>query len=406
MPERKTMSSSENATPLLSLLPIAEHTLAESLGGETRLEPGANLDGRSNVMRCSVTTNREGAPSSVIVKCAQRAQGPLYNPDDVSAESPALPFFRDWLGVQFLHRVSGEPFVGPRFYGGDRAHGVFVMEDLGDGGSLANLLLGSDPERATEGLLALASTLGRMHADSIGREAVFQELCSALGLTPEQVAVQNRRESTAAVQKLQDWCGLIGVQPASGLEADMEAISACLQSPDPFRAYTHGDPCPDNNRLTPDGLRLFDFEHGGFRHALIDGMYGRLPFPTCWCANRLPVFLPSQMEAAYRAELATACPEANEDAVFYREATAICAHWLLTTLDWHFENTLKEDEKWGVSSLRQRFVLRLQNFADTSEEWGHLRAFGHTAREMAVRLEALWGESVEPMPLYPAFRQE
>src|SRR5262249_43989831 len=140
------------------------------------------------------------------------------------------------------------------------------------------------------------------------------------------------------------------------------------------------------------------------RHALTDGMYGRLPFPTCWCVNRLPSEMTVKMETTYRAELATTCPEASDDALFHREATAACAAWLLTTLEWSFEETLQEDNTWGISSLRQRFPLRLHNFADTTEHWGHLTVLGRTARDMAARLEALWGD-VEPMPLYPAFRQ-
>jgi hypothetical protein len=74
-------------------------------------------------------------------------------------------------------------------------------------------------------------------------------------------------------------------------------------------------------------------------------------------------------------------------------------------MEWNLKETLQEDRSWGISSLRQRFPLRLRNFADTAEAWGTLTALGRTARDMAVRLEELWSREIEPMPLYPAFRQ-
>jgi hypothetical protein len=345
------------------------------------------------------------APTTVIVKCARQTEEFPYDPDDLTPGHWTPGFLRDWLGTQFLSAVPGDPPSGPRFYGGDRARGFFVIEDLGDGGSLADLLLGDDPARAEQGLLAFAAALGRMHAATIGQADTFHALCRALALAPDQVAMQTARDARADVRRLVGWCDALGVRPAPGFETDIEAACACIQSPGPFLAYTHGDPCPDNNRLTPDGLRLFDFEHGAFRHALFDGVYGRLPFPTCWCVNRLPPPLPAQMEAAYRAELAAACPEASDAATFCRETAAVCAAWLLTTMEWSFEETLQADRPWGISSLRQRIPLRLHSFADTAEAWGILTALGRTARDMAVRLEQLWGQEIEPMPLYPAFRQ-
>jgi hypothetical protein len=395
--------SAENSSPVVAILAEAEQILSEFLGGDVRLEPGENLDERTNVMRCVVSTQVENAPVSVIVKSAGRPDWP-YDPEDVTPHSAAMYFFLDWLGVQFLSALPVTPPTGPRFYGGNRTRGFFIMEDLGSGESLAGLLLGNDAERAEQGLLSFAVALGRMHATTIGRKDAFEALCAKLNLTLAQVTLPPQREAATDIEKLREWCDMLGVPPAPGFDAEVEAVYPSILSPGPFLAYTHGDPCPDNNRLTPAGLRQFDFEHGAFRHALYDGVYGRLPFPTCWCVNRLPPHIPAQMEAAYRAELAATCPEASDDTVFYREAAAVCAFWLLTTMAWGLTKTLQEDQRWGISSLRQRYPMRLHNFADTAESWGHLKALGRTARDMATQLESLWGEEVEPMPLYPAFR--
>ena len=54
-------------------------------------------------------------------------------------------------------------------------------------------------------------------------------------------------------------------------------------------------------------------------------------------------------------------------------------------------------------AVRQRQLLRLDTFAATTEQFGHLEAIGATARKMAVRLRSLWPPEAE-MPLYPPFR--
>ena len=61
-----------------------------------------------------------------------------------------------------------------------------------------------------------------------------------------------------------------------------------MENPGPFHAYIHGDPCPDNVFFIDGEMLLIDFEFGRFGHALRDALYGRMPFPTCWCCNRLP----------------------------------------------------------------------------------------------------------------------
>jgi hypothetical protein len=81
---------------------------------------------------------------------------------------------------------------------------------------------------------------------------------------------------------------------------------------------------------TRDELRLIDFEFGRLGHALMDGTYGRMIFPSCWCANRLPSRLVSKMEAVYRTELVKGCPEAQEDRIFERALVSVCGFWLFT----------------------------------------------------------------------------
>src|SRR5262249_58847465 len=90
----------------------------------------------------------------------------------------------------------------------------------------------------------------------------------------------------------------LGVAPDASCRAEIAATLAELEQPGPFQAYTHGDPCPGNQvwragtgpgpGADTDTLRLYDYERCTYRHALIDGVYAHMQFPTCWCAGCTP----------------------------------------------------------------------------------------------------------------------
>jgi hypothetical protein len=155
-----------------------------------------------------------------------------------------------------------------------------------------------------------------------------------------------------------------------------------MMNPGPFRAYIHGDPCPDNVFFTGEQLRLIDFEFGCLGHALLDGAYGRMMFPTCWCANRLPRTLLTQMESWYRAVLAAVCPEAEDDRVFEPALVHACASWVVNTLSWHLEGALREDRPWGIATMRPRLLARLEACIATAEEFDQLPAVRGTASRL------------------------
>jgi hypothetical protein len=389
--------------PVSEFLPAtAERALSETFGGSVRLGAGKALDGRSNVLRCPVVAAPDGVASSVVIKCAHRTEDHPYNPEDKHPHTSAGRFFNEWAGAQFLSGLAGDAPPGPRFYAGDRTLGFIVLEDLGEGQSLADLLLGENAARAEAGLLAFASTLGRMHALTIGRAEEYERLRDALGkstLTPQAAYADHFRE---CLEQFHQGCRGLGTEPVAGFDAECEAAVTSVQAAGPFLAYTHGDPCPDNNRYLDGDLRLIDFEAGSFRHALWDGVYGQVPFPTCWCVNRLPAHLPPQMEAAYRAELSKGCPQAEDDRLFQRAVVEACACWLILTTGRYLLD--EEDGQWGIATMRQRVLLRLDNFAARTEQYGYLEAMGATSRQIATRLRVLWPPEADQMPLYPAFQ--
>jgi hypothetical protein len=81
-----------------------------------------------------------------------------------------------------------------------------------------------------------------------------------------------------------------------------------------------------------------------------------------------------------------------------------CAFWLIWSSNANLREALRFDRRWGISTLRQRFVLRTGIFAETSRELGHLPALGAFAARLHDRLRAEW-PSLPEMPLYPAFQR-
>src|SRR5690606_26468423 len=100
-------------------------------------------------------------------------------------------------------------------------------------------------------------------------------------------------------------CEAVGVVVDAAFDSDVQQVDALLAAPGPFRALTHGDPCPDNERLGPGGVVFFDFEAGGYDHAFLDAAYLVMAFPTCWCVGNLPPEVLAEGQAVYRQTLAT-----------------------------------------------------------------------------------------------------
>jgi hypothetical protein len=380
---------------------IAERVLSAAFEGDVRLGGGEALKERTHVSRFAVLDGPPSAPASVIVKRARLWEGETYNPDSTQPYSPAWRLFNDWAGLQFLTRVAGAESVAPRFYGGDRAAGLFVMEDLGAGASPDQALLGDDPATAEVSLIELAAMLGRMHAATVGKQAQLAQLRAALG--PH---VPGNEDNGWLADGFYATVAALDVPLRPGAGADLEALIAALTDPSPFLAYTHGDPCPDNWVQAGGRLRLFDFEAGAFRHAFTDGVYGRFHFPTCWCVNRMPDPIPLRMESVYRDELVRGCPAAADDGQYQHAVVEGCAYWLLQMCSrrWGILDLLEKDREWGIATVRQRVLLRIPILEQTAEEAGYLTALGATFADIAAQLRARWPTDADAMPYYPAFR--
>ena len=203
--------------------------------------------------------------------------------DDGSSSDPWSPVNRFRNEVVALQTLEGAAGLVPKLLAVDDDRTWMVLEDLGEVSSLADALLGPDPQAATSALSAWASTLGRLHRTSSDAATIdrWRSNRSALGPLPIP-------ESAAAV--------LASARPRLELlvPVSAEVEGAVLEvdrrlSDRRWWAMTPRDPCPDNCAVRPDGsVVLFDFEGGGIRHALLDAAYLVTTFPTCWCTGDLP----------------------------------------------------------------------------------------------------------------------
>ena len=387
--------------PYGPLLRAAERVLAQTWGHEVRLGQGTCLTapGRRNLLlRCPVLSG--GGPASLIVKQVTTAAASLHQADTWDVQR----FCRDWAGAQFLSAVQDQAPHSPRFYGGNREAGFILLEDLGAHASLVEPLMNGEEADAIQALLGYAARLGALHTDTIGQEAAFTRLWQTL--TPQAIAVTDDVKRFAAqIRLLQEHLERLGarVEPAFGEEVATTLIA--LHTHGPFWAYLHGDPCPDNVVYTGAEVRLIDFEFGRFGHALCDGTYGRMLFPTCWCANRLPERVVAQMEAVYRTALVPGCSAAADDRLFADALVDACGYWVLRTLVRHLPQALDEDRPWGIATIRPRLISRLEAFLTTAEASHRLPAMRGTAHRVLETLRRRW-PATPPLALYPAFRQD
>lgn len=382
----------EKANP--QTIAAAEQVLSTAVGNPiqfTRIEYLSKRTRRNLLLRCH-NSSEVGLPPSLIIKKVKVNPHCLENTNSCHT----VRFFHDWVGAQFLSTLPGNFKHSPRFYGGDRSSSLMILEDVQHSARLVESLLGNDNAQAEQALLQYASCLGQLHIHTIGKAAEYEKLFKAIAPNVNPI------RDSVNIHKHQLMLKSLGICTENSWLHDLEAINETINHPGEFLAYIHADACHDNFLDTGEALRLIDFETGHFGHALIDATYGRMMFPSCWCANRLPHTIVRQMENTYRAILIQRCPVAADDQNFETGLVKACGFWLLYTLMRHLEFALRKDLNWGISTIRQRILARLEAFIATAQEFNQLSGLCNTSSQLLDLLRQRWSNVLD-LPFYPAF---
>jgi hypothetical protein len=173
--------------------------------------------------------------------------------------------------------------------------------------------------------------------------------------------------------------------------------------PGPFLVFCQGDVNAPGNCVRQKGrLRLYDFDAGGFRHGLLEGLAGRL---TWGCMLRIPAEVVEDMDLAYQRAFQAGCPVGYLERRYPEAFVEAAARWHIFHVVWRLPTALERDYLRGLSSLRQQMLAWLDAFVQIVDTHGHVPALGAAARALAAHLRARWPAEVGVLPFYPAFRQ-
>ena len=349
-------------------------------------------DKRRNFIARARAIEADGRARPVIVKATR---SPHYDPaSDKALEGSGL--VREWVATAFIRARAPGRRHGAALLAGDVPCGLMVFEDLGnDPRSLVGPLLHGTAHEAERSLALYATALARLHADTVdcrdAHHAVFESIYGA-GRPRHSSGWRVETDAEVVAAKLGD------AAPAS----ELALLSARLADPGPWQTLIHGDPCPDNALIVDGAIRLIDYEFARPSHALLDGIYWRIGFPTCWCAGRVPSDVAQLVDEVYRQELAAAMPIARDETAYRTELAHVAAIWLFTCLSWRLEAALAEDARWGTWSIRGRLIWYLDAVIATTAAAGVLPGINAAAQGWRAELRQRWPDAV-PLGLYPAF---
>jgi hypothetical protein len=364
--------------------------VSDGLDAARALLPGVRLEAagelgsneRTRVARVRATLP-DGARASYIVK--------IYR-------SAGEGWVRESAALTVLPREVRAP--GVVAHGGSPP--LVVLEDLGDGPTVAAALLGDDPAIAEAAVQAWAVAIGALHGATRGLREAFR---AALAERQGDLPVADSRVSVDledAVRALDRECTMLNVRIPDGAFDELRGLAKRL-SGSGLAALTPADACPDNNVRTADGLVLLDFEGAQWRHVAWDVAYLAVPWPTCWCSWRMPDDVGRRAVEAYLQAAAPLLPEVTEPG-FAREVDAAAVGWAFLTTTWFLDNALGRDPLLNPSRptpTRRAMILHRLDQATHNPE---LPALGGLAAALAGELRSRWGDV--PLAFAPAFRRD
>lgn len=375
----------------------AEAVLTSRTGAPVRLADPEDLGGsdRSVVMRVRVAESPFELPRTLVLKHYGSA------PDSRSSD----PFAHEAASCQLATALPAEIRVGPELVAQDSEQRLLVLEDLGRGSTLADVLFGDDPRAAERALLGWARALGRMHTTMAGREADFDALMRRLGTDSwtDPVADDVERALAELPRLMEQTLGVT----TSDVVTQRLTQAAHLLGPSRYRSFSPSDICPDNSLVTGNGVRFLDFEWACVRDIALDAAYLQFPFPSSWCSYAMPENLAESMLATWRSEIVEVWPDLDDDSVLRPRLVDAQLLWVWVSTWWFLPRDGEMDAPIDahMPSPRRSSALadRWQRLRADAERGG-LAEVAEYAESVVDALVDRFGSGALELRPYPAFR--
>ena len=245
------------------VIEVASEMLSRRFGGTPEMSSVERLDGSGNamVLRARIAPGAFLPHRSVVIK---------YNPvTGYGVDDAAM--LREVVAYQFTTALSEDVRPGPVLLAHDLDKRIIVLTDLGEGETLADVLVQSTDADRVRVLRSLGSALGHMHAGTAGHEQDYETLLSRMlrknpELAPHQSVRDEALEGSIGIGlDLLDTAGLEA--PESFRELASQAARSLASGKD--RAFTPFDLSPDNI-IVSQHLHFLDYEWAGFRNVGFD----------------------------------------------------------------------------------------------------------------------------------------
>jgi hypothetical protein len=279
---------------------------------------------------------------------------------------------------------------------------IVVMTDAGAGPSVADALLGSDAQEASDAVAQWAGAVATLHRSTLESRERFR---AALGQRSGEVLLSESRMSATvdeAAHRLEEHCTNLDVSVPPHALRELRDVPRQLNG-EAAAALSPDDACPEDNVRQGERLILVDFEGAQWRHVAWDVAYLSVPWPTCWCSWRMPSDVGERALERYRATIEEALPYVREPQ-FRHDIAAAGVAWQLISTSWFLADALTDDppaeDPTRPTPTRRAMILHRLDGARRSTD---LPAVAELAERLRAHLVTRWGEV--PLAFAPAFEE-
>ncbi len=369
---------------------VAEGLLQQVWGRAVRLDTPAEVlaeHGWPTVLRCTVSG---GERDSVIVK-TYRSWAPY---DPTRAEGPATGLFAEWAALAMLDEDLSNNGQIPKLHASSRDDGVLIIEDLGRGSTLEDVLIGDDDMTARNAVVELGRVLARVHGSTVGRRARYEQIRSALGpLVQLRTWIDTRW--TDAMEALR----MLEIEIPHRAARELERTRVAIAEPGRWGGVCHSEPGSDNAIVPSGRLRLIDFEASYWGHVAADVAFPRMAFGHLPVVGALPASVVDEFEDAYADEFSKMQPDLASKLSAAIDAASV---WLaLECLGAHYKLSFDEtNAPYGGERGRRQLGSQWTQIAQRCDG-----AIGELARGVLDGFTRVWQAEVVPvLSTYAAFQ--